>query len=83
MRGSSKALLRDMYAKYKNNKISSEVSLASQTHHAPHIGLPQIAPEDKAIIVKAAPIGAETFATTSAILICQISPIPPEIAMTA
>ena len=72
-----------MYAKYKNNNISSEVSLASQTHHAPHMGLPQIAPDAKAMIVKAAPIGAETFAITSAILICQISPIPPAIAIIA
>ena len=72
-----------MYARYKNNNMSSEVNLASQTHHAPHIGLPQIAPDANAMIVKAAPIGAETFATTSAILICQMSPIPPAIAMIA
>ena len=46
-------------------------------------GFTIIAPVAKAIIVNPAPIGAETFATTSAILICQISPIPPAIAMTA
>ena len=79
--GLSKALFKEIYARYKNNKISSDVSLASQTHQVPYFGLPQTAPVTRAIKVKVAPIGAETLATTSAILICQIKPMPPTIAI--
>ena len=47
---------------YKNNNINSEVSLASQTHHVPHIGLPHKAPVVKAINEKMAPVGAIDWA---------------------
>ena len=37
-------------------RINSEVSLASQTHQVPHIGLPQTEPVTSARNVKSAPI---------------------------
>ena len=40
------------------NKIATDVSLASQTHHVPHIGFPHIDPDIKHRRVKTAPIGA-------------------------
>ena len=43
---------------YKKNKIKTEVNLASQTHHVPHIGFPHKDPEIKQINVNTAPIGA-------------------------
>jgi hypothetical protein len=38
--------------KYKKNNIATDVNLASQTHHVPHIGLPHIEPVIKQINVK-------------------------------
>ena len=43
---------------YWNSRISSEVSLASHTHHAPQVGLPHIAPVSSARNVNIAPVGA-------------------------
>jgi hypothetical protein len=40
------------------NSIKVEVILASHCHHVPHVGIPQIDPEDRAIKVSIAPIGA-------------------------
>jgi hypothetical protein len=38
-----------------------EVIRASHAHHVPHVGLPQIAPVTKAIILKTKPEGAKLF----------------------
>tara|TARA_B100001564_G_C20655073_1_gene678761 strand:+ start:1357 stop:1638 length:282 start_codon:yes stop_codon:yes gene_type:complete len=46
---------------YKNKSTSSEVNLASQTHHVPHVGLPQIEPVNSVARVKHAPIGAHAL----------------------
>ena len=51
---------------YKNKRTSSDVSLASQTHHVPHVGLPQIDPVTKVAIVKEAPSGAIALIAISA-----------------
>ena len=40
------------------NRINSDVSLASQTHHVPQVGFPQIEPDNNVARVKQAPIGA-------------------------
>ena len=40
------------------NKIATDVILASQTHHVPHIGLPHIEPDIRHKSVNTAPIGA-------------------------
>ena len=40
------------------NNINIEVSLASQTHHVPHIGLPQIEPVTRVSRANKAPTGA-------------------------
>ena len=39
-----------------------EVILASQAHHVPQVGLPQIDPVTKAIILKIKPDGAKLLA---------------------
>ena len=44
--------------KYIINKIRVEIILASHAHHVPHVGIPHMAPETKAINVVIAPIGA-------------------------
>ena len=46
--------------------MSTEVSLASHTHQAPHMGLPQSEPVMSVTSVKPAPIGALAFAMISA-----------------
>ena len=71
-----------MTPKYRNNKISSDVSRASQTHQAPQIGLPHKEPVVSAKAVKQAPSGAEQMFTTKAIFIRQIRPIAPATAIT-
>ena len=55
-----------MCPKYIKNKTSSDVSLASQTHHVPHVGFPQIEPVIKVANVKQAPTGAHALAIMSA-----------------
>ena len=60
---------------YIKNNINSEVSLASQTHHVPHIGLPHIDPVTKARNVKSAPTYAADLESISKTLIFQISAI--------
>ena len=51
------------------------MSLASHTHHVPHIGLPQIAPVTKARKVNRAPFLAEAIVKISKTLIFQIKEI--------
>ncbi|MEZ5894410.1 MAG: hypothetical protein R3C58_14860 [Parvularculaceae bacterium] len=46
--------------------MSIDVSRASHTHHAPQVGLPQIAPVTSASAVNAAPGTAAARAATSA-----------------
>ncbi len=57
---------------YKKNNTSVDVSLASQTHHVPQVGLPQIAPVTSARKVMAAPSGAIAATAISASFIRQI-----------
>ena len=44
--------------RYIINSIATDVNLASQTHHVPHMGFPQRDPVTKQIRVNVAPIGA-------------------------
>src|SRR3954453_12290409 len=52
--------------RYIKNRISTEVSRASHTHHVPHIGRPHSEPVARQTKVNAAPIGAADRAATSA-----------------
>ena len=64
----------------KKNKINIEVSLASQTHQIPHVGLPHKDPVAIEINVKIAPIGAKLFVINGIIFILNIKfkmdPVP-------
>ncbi len=51
-----------------------DVSLASQTHQVPHVGLPQIEPVIRLINVNPAPIGAKALAMKKKIGIRDIRP---------
>ena len=53
-----KNFLKKIIIRYIINKIATDVSLASHTHHVPHMGFPQRDPVNKQINVKVAPIGA-------------------------
>ena len=53
-----KDFLKKMIIKYTTNRTATEVNLASQTHHVPHMGLPQRDPVNNQINVNVAPIGA-------------------------
>tara|TARA_E500000081_G_C5999774_1_gene290636 strand:+ start:47 stop:232 length:186 start_codon:yes stop_codon:yes gene_type:complete len=44
-----------------------DVKRASQTHHTPHIGLPQNMPDIRTISVKINPKGADAFAIIEAV----------------
>ena len=59
--------------KYKNNKTNSEVSLASQTHQVPQVGLPQIEPVIKVARVREAPRGARALDIISASVCLKIN----------
>ena len=48
----------DIKPRYIINSIKVDTILASQAHQVPHVGIPQIDPETKAINVVIAPIGA-------------------------
>src|SRR5574340_1508063 len=61
-RGSSIEACSAMKPKYRNSRMSSEVSRASQTHHAPHIGLPHKAPVHNEMKANNAPVGAMAVA---------------------
>lgn len=58
---SSYALFIIIKLKYIISRTNSEVSLASHTHHVPHVGLPQIEPVASVAKVKQAPIGAHAL----------------------
>ena len=49
-----------------------DVILASHAHHVPHVGLPQIEPVTKAIILKTNPEGAKLFDIKKKFLILKI-----------
>jgi len=55
-------------------KINIEVILASQAHHVPHVGLPQIDPVTRAIILNNNPEGAKLFDIKKKFLILKIYP---------
>src|SRR3546814_5901554 len=74
-RRSSMAWYRPMMPRYRNSRINSVVRRGSQSHHVPHIGLPQIEPVSRVIRVNAAPIGAQAIARISHSLIRQTSAI--------
>ena len=48
------------------SKTNSDVSLASQTHHVPQVGFPQIEPDNNVARVKQAPMGAHDLEIKSA-----------------
>ena len=53
--------------------MSIEVILASQAHHVPHVGFPQIDPVAKAIILNTKPEGAKLFEIKKKFLILNVS----------
>jgi hypothetical protein len=55
--------------------MSIDVILASQAHHVPHVGFPQIEPVISAIKLKTKPDGARLFETKKKFLILKIYPI--------
>ena len=55
-----------MWPRYRKNSTSTEVSRASHTHQAPHIGLPQMLPVSRQSAVKPAPTGPISTAARSA-----------------
>tara|TARA_B100001063_G_scaffold227265_1_gene237590 strand:+ start:594 stop:812 length:219 start_codon:yes stop_codon:yes gene_type:complete len=52
-----------------------DVILASQAHHVPHVGFPQIEPVTKAIMLNTKPDGARLFEIKKKFLILKIYPI--------
>ena len=54
------------------HKINIDVIRASQAHQVPHVGLPQIEPVTKAIILKIKPEGAKLFAIVEKYLFLKI-----------
>ncbi|MNH38695.1 hypothetical protein D3C79_997710 [compost metagenome] len=68
---------RAMMPKYRNSRISIDVSRASQTHQLPQVGLPQMAPVTSATAVIQAPMGAAHCRATSASFIFHTSPTTP------
>ena len=66
---------------YKNSSTSSEVRRASQTHHAPQVGLPHSAPVHNARKVISAPVGASAQAIIDDRRELNTSPAPAQPAM--
>ncbi len=64
-----------MKPRYRNSRISSEVSRASHTHQVPQVGLPQNAPVHSARKVNSAPVGASARASIEAMRALNIQPI--------
>ena len=60
------------YIAKNNAKINIDVIRASHAHQVPHVGLPQIAPVTKAIILKTNPDGAKLFAIRKKFLFLKI-----------
>ncbi|MCY1380974.1 hypothetical protein D9M69_688410 [compost metagenome] len=74
------ALPNAMRPKYRNSRISMDVRRASQTHHEPQVGLPQMAPVTSATAVIQAPMGAAHCRATSASFIFHTRPTMPHTA---
>ena len=70
-----------MKPRYRNSRISSEVSRASQTQYAPHIGFPQSEPVTSARKVKLAPRGAAARINEAATFMRHTSTSRPQKAM--
>ena len=81
-RGSSMAACKAINPIYRNNRINSEVSLASHTHHAPHVGLPHSAPVHNAKNVNKAPVGAKADAIIDDSRVLNAHPVPAQAAIT-
>src|SRR6266705_1868074 len=77
-RGSSIAACSAMKPKYRNSKISSDVSRASQTHQVPQVGLPHSEPVHSARSVKSAPVGAIALAIIPESRVLNASPNPAQ-----
>ena len=61
--------------------MSVEVRRASQTHHVPQVGLPQIEPVVRTSKTKLIPIGAADFIIMPEIFALQMTLIKPQKAM--
>ena len=66
---------------YKKNKINSDVSRASHTHQAPHIGLPHKAPVHSDKNANSAPVGARAWLSMPAIRARNTKHTTPQKAM--
>jgi hypothetical protein len=55
--------------------LTWKLFLASQAHHVPHVGFPQIAPVTNAIILKTNPEGAKLFAIKKKFLFLKMNPL--------
>src|SRR6056297_2397424 len=82
VRRSSMAAYSAITPRYRNSRISSEVSRASHTHQVPHMGLPHREPVASARNVNDAPMGALEMATTSASFMRHTRAMAPAAAMT-
>ena len=78
----SKDACKEIKPRYIMNKINVEVILASHCHQVPHVGIPQIEPENSAKKVTIAPIGAIDLDTYAANLSFQIRKTAEVIAIT-
>ncbi|MNT35209.1 hypothetical protein D3C72_1712300 [compost metagenome] len=79
---SSVAACRAMNPRYRNSRISSDVSRASHTHHAPHVGLPHSAPVHRVRNVNSAPVGASARIIMNDRRVLKMSPSAAYPAMT-
>src|SRR3990167_3749713 len=80
-RGSSMLDCSARKPRYKNSRISSEVSRASHTHQAPHIGLPHSAPVHSDSAANMAPVGASAEAIMPDKRVLKARPMPAQAAM--
>ena len=81
-RGSSIAAWSAIKPRYRKSRISSEVSRASHTHHAPQVGLPHNAPVHSAMNAIMAPVGASAEAIIEESRVLNASPIAAQAAIT-
>src|SRR3990167_8602648 len=77
-RGSSMLDCSARKPRYKNNRISSDVRRASQTHQAPHIGLPHKEPVISERNAKRAPVGASAEAIMPESRVLKARPKPAQ-----
>src|SRR5262249_895678 len=66
----------------RKRRMSSEVSLASHTHHVPQAGLPHSDPVHSAMKVNSAPVGAIALAIMPESRVLNASPMAAQNAMT-